>query len=762
MMQRTVYPARTGHDLTHVNRLAVPEFGILDLRIAAGAKTSRFHQPAGSPAPKTAENGAKDFHFIPEHETVEIRYEIEDRFVLVDGAKLELFARFDENPLWSLDLKDLGEDWWAHGKHVVKWDGRIVKPTAKQAGTEKDGGLAHDLTSIKADTTIATFADGYVTLEHTPYKLKLTLTSTVAKDMGNPDVAWTYYQILLKSIELELGPEEAVPAGAVNDDEHRRNKAIRTKIDSDGGLPGDGGSRKVFLISNLFKTAGAQMDDNTAFAVYQTLWGNGPQIPVFAKIRLAASDDSEVKIDETDKGAVALGKVKFLWDWEDPDEDVAGQQGQAAPRAFINNAIAYYKNGTDATRAGDDHTYPTGDNCHLDRGGKRGPGAAAIFPAQAGYDPKDTLDAGAFPFKVEASTERKWAALSQGWTKGKMKGKTGVVFRPSRMADDNYILTVYLAYDKKDKDKLTLNVKDEPLVSPVVIKKATGKFQTWREIHIGRYIRKKNTIADFVAANLGAVRGNYNEAYVEVVDKMQAADKYEVPTAGYNGFASARLTGAGDEILNLAADPAADHSSTSSTFLLRDFNAFKTAARASLAAADPTLAAPALDTARDTWLTTKAVDTAVKYSNKLNTLLNAPAKAVVNDLNTLNGAKSGLTIIHFNFLDTVRAGLDGTAGLSTLNGSAVDVPGNALDKCCLILWVSALDTCVHEVGHHMFLPHFGPKPDAFVADRHDSADLQCIMTYNRPRPTFCGLCQLRMRGWDANAVDKTSANNRKP
>ena len=330
------------------------------------------------------------------------------------------------------------------------------------------------------------------------------------------------------------------------------------------------------------------------------------------------------------------------------------------------------------------------------------------------------------------------------------------------MAGDDYTLTVYLAYDKIEKDKLTLDVKDEPLVSPTVIKKATGKFQIWREIHLARYIRKKNTIADFVAANLGGIRGNYHDAYVHVEDKMQPADKYEVPAAGYTALAAAQLTATGDAILALAADPAADHSSTSSTYLLRDFNAFKAAVRASLAAADPTGAPAAIDTARDTWMTTRNVQTAVKYSNALNGLLNAPAKAVVKALNTLNGAASGITIIHFNFLDTVRAGLDGTAGLATLNGSAIDVPGNALDKCCFALWASALDTFVHEVGHHLFLPHFGPKPDAFVAARHDSADLQCIMTYNRPRPTFCGLCQLRLRGWDATKIDKTSANNKKP
>ena len=752
-MKRTVYTARTAFDLKHVNRLGVPEFAILDLRLAAGAKTSQFFQPADAPPPAAAESGAADFHFVPEKETVEIRYEIENRFLLVDGAKLELFTRFEKDPLWTLDFKDLGEDWWAHGKHVIKWDGRIVKPTAKQPGTAKDGGLAHDLTSITPDKTIAAFADGYVTLEYTPYKLRLTLTSTDGAGYGNPDYAWTYYQVLLKSIELELGAEEMIPAAAVDDAEHKRNKALRTVI-ADLPAADAAAAKKIFLISNVFKIAGGEMANNTAFTEYQTLWGDGPQIPIVAKIRLSASDDSEVKIDETDKGAVALGKVKFLWDWEDPDEDVAGQQTHTVPpKTFISSAIDYYKAGTD-------QTYPKGDNCHKDRGGKRGPGAAAIFPPQPGYDPKDALDAGKLPFVVEASTERKWAALSQGWTKGIAKGKTGVAFRPSRMGGDDYILSVYLAYDKTDKDKLALNVKDEPLVAATALKVKTGKFQMWREMHLARYMRKKNTIADFLGPNLGAIRGNFNEAYMEVVDKMQAADKFEIPAAGYNGFAVARLAAAGNAIINLAVDPAADHSSTASTFLVRDHTAFKAAVDVMLTGTGVLPAA--LPAARATWLSNKLVDTPVKYSNVLNDLFNAPSKAVVNDLNTLNGANSGITIVQFNFLDSNRAALDGTAGLSTLNGSAVDVPGNARDKCCFIFWNPRVDTFVHEIGHHLFLPHFGPQPAAFVGNVHDAADLACIMTYNRPRPTFCGFCQLRMRGWDATALNTAGASNKKP
>jgi hypothetical protein len=37
-----------------------------------------------------------------------------------------------------------------------------------------------------------------------------------------------------------------------------------------------------------------------------------------------------------------------------------------------------------------------------------------------------------------------------------------------------------------------------------------------------------------------------------------------------------------------------------------------------------------------------------------------------------------------------------------------------------------------------------------------------MMSYNRPRLAFCGLCQLRLRGWSALALKKTAAQNKKP
>ena len=63
-------------------------------------------------------------------------------------------------------------------------------------------------------------------------------------------------------------------------------------IEDDGKLPGDGATRKVFLLTNVYKTGLAEMDDNTAFTQLETAWKDGPNIPLIAKIRLADSADA--------------------------------------------------------------------------------------------------------------------------------------------------------------------------------------------------------------------------------------------------------------------------------------------------------------------------------------------------------------------------------------------------------------------------------------------------------------------------------------
>ena len=81
---------------------------------------------------------------------------------------------------------------------------------------------------------------------------------------------------------------------------------------------------------------------------------------------------------------------------------------------------------------------------------------------------------------------------------------------------------------------------------------------------------------------------------------------------------------------------------------------------------------------------------------------------------------------------------------------------------------TAEQTAAHECGHHMMLPH--PRNTAENQgkhanrdyDAHDQAVSDCLMSYRRDVTTkLCGLCQLRMRGWNKDELKTDSANNEK-
>ena len=146
-MERSATIARTNlaDGETNVNRLRVPQFGIVSLCLSTPAKASKTYLQPGAKAPAP---GADDFHFVPHKETIRIEYEMDDQGAIVDEGKLELFGRFDDDPLWTLDLEKLGPTWLSHGKHEVKWDGRIVK-AAELAGKVAGRNTTHDLTSLE-------------------------------------------------------------------------------------------------------------------------------------------------------------------------------------------------------------------------------------------------------------------------------------------------------------------------------------------------------------------------------------------------------------------------------------------------------------------------------------------------------------------------------------------------------------------------------------------------------------------------------------
>ena len=117
------------------------------------------------------------------------------------------------------------------------------------------------------------------------------------------------------------------------------------------------------------------------------------------------------------------------------------------------------------------------------------------------------------------------------------------------MGGDGCTITVYLAYDKSKKDTLALDLKDEPLVAATAIQKSTGPFQVWREVHVGRYIRKKGTpMAAFFPGAVAGVAADFARPYISLEDKTSgnsySFDKHRLKsgaTPDYNALVRARM-----------------------------------------------------------------------------------------------------------------------------------------------------------------------------------------------------------------------------
>ncbi|MDP1651029.1 MAG: hypothetical protein Q8M01_22955 [Rubrivivax sp.] len=766
---------------THGNHLRAPHIGVRDLHLKASGKRSRFHLPENAPDPGTGAAGEDGFNFLPEYDGCELVFDLDNPFDIVDRARLEVYRRFDKKPLWTLDLVKLGRTWLRHGVHTVQWKGQVFDASAEIAGTVEGEATKHDLgaQAAKPDAAAdAPFPDGWLTLQHSPYKLCLVLESDLLPD--RPVQAWTYFHVMLEKIEIKLGPEEVIPSGLAAptlDMEKAVRKQFETNEDgTPASLPADGATAKVYLLSNLYKNSSAEFDplSTTDHATYRDLWTDGPRIPLLARLWLRAADGSAVELATAAKGAVALGRARFLWDWKDPDEAASAADAEAV--TYIANSRAYYTNATDATRAASDHTYPEGDNCHVDRGGARGPAAKPIFPDQPGYAPKATLDAGKFPFAVGTTVvdpkKRKWAAFSTGWTSGALKGHTGVLFRPSRMAGDNYIVSVQLAHDWDAAGKYAIDVTDKDLKLPAKITAKTGTFEVWRRLQLSRYVRKSATVPAF--ASFGAVAAFYANAHVDLRTAVTANDNYtmgqhKVTPAGalhdYNTTSRTLLTAAGFDLYDegVIATTTEDHASVPAVFKVAPYATFvqrvhtlhlglqasdfadeaalvggtADSLAASLgntgaplapvppplpgAAPDPAAAATnarraRLNQTRD-YLRSQGYRTLRAFSVTLEEKLKPPAKRLAINYPAIAGAgpsgakaKPGVVVLHWEYLHSgTKEYVDsGQADHDGLRGSAIDAVGRVRETVVFALWRPLVQTFAHEIGHHLFLPHTKP------------------------------------------------------
>jgi hypothetical protein len=428
-------------------------FGVDELWLeCSGVRSQSFDDGPQHGAPMVGR-----FCFAPGVDAPQIRFRVTNR-KNITKVRLELRC-----------IAEKGKILWSQ-----EWTGEHVQPLLKAGSAAFD-----DVVDIDPATQIGGedngFLDGYPTVEHSPYRLAMTVEGTGA---GYPTVAFTYFDVLVHSLELTWGKKRflAAPADVVAphaDRKHKFEKDLLEALRTAHAAPA-GGDHDVELRSNLI----ANPNNNDDAALYALAWGKGPRIPLMARVRVRRADGSG-----TTRAHGALGNARFVWDWE--DDGVVRHDAWVGPDAVRRRITRRFLDQT--LKKDDSLDHPKGSrNCPVACGGKRGPGAEPVFPPSPG-----TAEV---PFEVEDTlcATRRWASVSRPG-RGAWAGKTGVLFQPARMAGDRYRVTVYYAHraagltalDVKDTALATLRETVEAEPAPQQVPHATsGVFQVWRRLDV--------------------------------------------------------------------------------------------------------------------------------------------------------------------------------------------------------------------------------------------------------------------------------------
>lgn len=352
------------------------------------------------------------------------------------GFLLELFVVGDPNPVWSKRLT------WARGtcpdagstpfNGDLRNDERLRAPTNGEASVQIQGG----------DGSV--FLNGSLSVQKSPYKLRATILP--AEGAYRRAVCRSVFiDVRVDSIQLEWGPLEwAEPsrpdvAGAnilkVKRLEQELLAGLRDANHGGHAQPGPGLVHEVKLQSSLFARIRTDQGvkgnhesvDQTDFELYKQLWGHGPWIGLLAAVRVRTSKQGVSTLRARD----ALGAARVLWDWTDDD----ALRWKACRAGNITGPTEDY---LDAAYHPSAHVGPpNSNNCPIERGGKLGDASdeAAVFPSSSGAHP--------FPHVVRRAAQRTWASYGDI----NPTGRSGVRFRPSRMAGDRYCVRAVLDLD---------------------------------------------------------------------------------------------------------------------------------------------------------------------------------------------------------------------------------------------------------------------------------------------------------------------------
>jgi hypothetical protein len=305
-----------------------------------------------------------------------------------------------------------------------------------------------DALDFDAGSYAGEFPDKLLTVAHSPYQVRLTITKkNDSKSELYPSVSWSFFHVLAdRTIDLTWGDDGEIPNTQRDDIDayYRGGFADKEKAVLNALKANPPGQNQEIVLDAIFHSAAGKNGRPTCdknHNALRMLWGDGPRLPMKAQAFVLRADGRTRATAED--SAKALGKVKFVWDWDEgpgnvPDlwmlDRVNGPNLRIGhgdiQRAWLREHVTVVE--------------PDGQphgaiNCPKKFGGKRGDLAKPIFPKQEATAP--------LGFEVEPvgpGGGRPWASIGKSGDAGAKRAQTGAIFQPSRFPGDRYRVHVYL------------------------------------------------------------------------------------------------------------------------------------------------------------------------------------------------------------------------------------------------------------------------------------------------------------------------------
>lgn len=574
----------------------------------------------------------------------------------------------------------------------------------------------------------------YVSAEFSPYKLKLTASERGAKSASLEAV----FRVTVDSLQLELGAATDLSSPAVTPREQE-------VLDALPSLPAAGRQQKLSLPGDCF-TVQEDGDASASSREYQKLW-DPLRIPLHATVWFLSSKGARTRAPK------AWGRWKLQWDWKPADPPVDPSAAIVDESGKAQQYMEWAQGQCDAVAPG--------GNCPAALGGKSG--KHPVFARPAG-------GTGSF----SAGKHRTWAAMTAPADGGEAARDVSVWFAPSHLPGDSYQLALRLG------SAGVLDTPAEP--APGVLSTRTGTLVIWRRLRVVRYFRR----GDGPSIDFDAVQKQLDPAFVELAGKDTSIAPLD--EAAYKKA----MQGAYDQVLGDLAgsawairramnrDTCTDDTGGRAT-RVQPYHEFSTAtldAPAFDPAAWETLVASARKREPGLFVAGSGVDDEVTDDERAYGVFCISIVALMLRIACarLRPDDHGITVVQFPGLNVASDRL----GRRALKGNGALLPATTPEdrgRGLLLMFSEPKDmykehsmahSVAHEVGHLLFLSHApfpeDAPPTGAEASEHDPADPNCTMGYNPPGAPpkhFCGVCLLRLRGWDQEVVVKAHKAHRK-